>query len=91
MNISNRIKIIYEWSGMSAADLERASGISRYKWSGLFNDRQRANEDHLEAVAKLWPEFAYWVMTGQIQPEAGNINPEIEVARKESAGAKKAS
>lgn len=81
MGMSERIRKIYDWSGKSAADLERETGLSRYKWSGLFNERQRVNEEHLEAIDKLWPQFSYWVMTGRVQPEAGNISPEIESAR----------
>lgn len=93
MGMRERIREIYEWSGMSTTDLERETGIDRYTWGNLLNLKKkvRANEDHLEAINSLWPQFAYWVMTGKVQPEAGNINPEIERARKDSDQARMAS
>ncbi len=28
-----------------------------------------------EALAKLWPEYGYWLATGEELPEAGQISP----------------
>lgn len=91
MSISDRIRIIYEWSGLSKRDLEQTTGIDRTIWNNVLNGRQRVNADHIEAVVKKWPEFAYWLTTGKVQPEAGNISPDIEEVRKTSAGAGQAS
>lgn len=38
----------------------------------------------LIAVTRQWPKYAYWLMTGQTQPEAGHISPEMERTRKDS-------
>ncbi len=77
-----RIIQVIDKSGLSKEELEKATGISFYKWNNLRTKKQRANEDHLEAINKNWPEYSYWVMTGETIPEAGQISPELEETRK---------
>jgi hypothetical protein len=31
--------------------------------------------EELEALGRLWPEYAYWLITGSEIPEAGQISP----------------
>lgn len=84
-----RIKSALEWSGMTMEEFEEKTGISRFKWGNLFTGKQRVNEDHLKAVNVLWPQFAYWISTGKVLPEAGQVNPAIEAKRKDSKRAGK--
>jgi hypothetical protein len=82
MTIHDRTIQLINWSGKSTADLEKETGIDRYKWGHIKNKRQRVNADHIEAITKLWPEFAYWLTTGKTIPEAGQISPETEEIRR---------
>jgi transcriptional regulator with XRE-family HTH domain len=83
-----RIKKLIEWSGLTLPELEARTGISAYKWGNLLTGKQRVNEDHIEALASLWPEFRFWIAYGETIPEAGQINPEMEETRRklEKAG-----
>ena len=40
----------------------------------------RASE--IEALAKLWPEYAYWLTTGKEIPEVGQISPMTKKAQR---------
>lgn len=71
-----RLYQAYVWSGLSTEAFESQTGISWYKWQNLFSRKQRVNEDHVAAADKLWPQFTYWIATGQTLPEAGQISPE---------------
>ncbi len=62
--------------------LEAKTGIKANDWSALRNKRVRLNEDHIEGIKKLTPEFIYWIMTGETMPECGQISPQIEESRK---------
>lgn len=79
--ISKRIKEILNESELSNPALEKKTGIKRENWSALRNNRTRSNEDHIEAICKLWPEYAYWLTTGLTLPESGQISPELEKQR----------
>jgi transcriptional regulator with XRE-family HTH domain len=74
----NRIRTIREHFGYSRRDMERETGIPAKTWENVENGIQKVNEDHIEAITKRWPQFAYWLVIGKTQPEAGNISPEIK-------------
>lgn len=61
--------------------LEARTGIKANDWSSLRNRKVRLNEDHIEGLKIVVPEFIYWIMTGNVIPEAGQISPEIEKNR----------
>jgi hypothetical protein len=61
--------------------LEAKTGVKANDWSSLRNRKVRLNEDHIEGIKKITPEFIYWIMTGEILPECGQISPELEETR----------
>ncbi len=61
--------------------LERKTGIKASDWVSVRNRRVRVNEDHIEGLKVVGPEYIYWVMTGITIPEAGQISPELEETR----------
>ncbi|WP_255556648.1 DNA-binding protein [Methylococcus sp. Mc7] len=83
----DRIKRLIAWSGLTLPELEERTGITAYKWGNLLTGKQRVNEDHITALTKLWPEYAYWITTGKTIPEVGQISPELEETRKKLAKA----
>lgn len=67
---------------LSTTELEKQTGVDRYKWGNLRNkENLRANEEHLEGIKKIAPEFIYWVVTGQELPAAGQIKPSTKTKR----------
>ncbi|AEG02564.1 helix-turn-helix domain-containing protein [Methylomonas methanica] len=79
--IGERIKLLREFKGLSRRKLEQASGIPEYTWTAVEGGKQKPNEDHIEALAKLWPEFKFWLVFGETMPECGQISPELEEIR----------
>jgi len=65
--------------------MRRVTGIDRYKWGNIRGRKQKVNEDYLEALNQAFPQFSYWIMTGQTIPEAGQISPEMDKARSENS------
>jgi hypothetical protein len=70
-----------DFTALKNPGLEAKTGIKATDWSALRNKRVRLNEDHIEGLKKITPEFIYWIMTGETLPEAGQISPEIEETR----------
>ena len=83
-----RVRKIIDRSGLPLSEIENLTGISQYKWGNLLTGKQRVNEDHINALQKLWPQYTYWLVTGDTIPEAGQISPDLEDVRKklEQAG-----
>lgn len=65
---------------------EKQTGIDRYRWQNIRNGRARLSEAEIEAVIKLFPNFALWLVTGNVAPEIGQTSPDFdELAKKENA------
>lgn len=77
-NINSRTLLVLDDSMLSNPALEAKTGIKSTTWANVRLKKIRINEEHLEAIIKLFPEYAYWITTGKTMPEAGQISPEIE-------------
>ncbi|EPB1511473.1 cytochrome c-type heme lyase [Pseudomonas aeruginosa] len=80
--IRERIVAIWEYKKLTAKKLEDLSGIDREKWYALRKGGRRANEDDIESMVAIHPEYALWLVSGQIAPEAGQTSPEYDEANR---------
>jgi len=80
--IKDRVITVLKHSGLKLPQLEQLTGISRYTWSNLKNPAKsrEIKADEIEAVVKLYPQFALWIVSGNIHPECGQTSPEYESA-----------
>jgi hypothetical protein len=58
--------------------LEQATGINARSWGHAYNQRTRFSTEHIEAISKLFPEYAYWIITGKTIPAHGQTSPDLE-------------
>ncbi|WP_045223969.1 hypothetical protein [Methyloterricola oryzae] len=83
MKLKERFLAVFQASQLSYRDLELRTGIDRYRWQNLINkENQKVTEEHLEAIATVWPEYKYWIVFGETCPEMGQVSPELEEVRK---------
>lgn len=78
MNISTRLKSLLtqevsEHRRYKA--LEGLTKISAESWRAFEKGRQKPSAEMIETAAKLWPNYAYWLATGDSEPEYGNYAP----------------
>lgn len=57
------------------ANLEKKTGISAQRWRKAANRRQRPTSEMIEALAKLHPNYAFWMTTGITDATNGHIAP----------------
>lgn len=74
--IRERLISIWESKGLTAKKLEELTGTDREKWYALRNGKRRVNEDDIEGILSITPEYALWLVSGKIAPEAGQFSPE---------------
>lgn len=79
--IRDRIIELFDYLEITSKHMEELTGIDRYKWGNIRGKKQKVNEDYLEALAKVYPQYAYWLITGNTIPEAGQISPKLEKTR----------
>lgn len=80
--IKERVITVLKHSGLKLPQLEEQTGVSRYTWSNLKNPAKsrEIKAEEIEAVVKLYPQFALWIVSGNIAPEVGQISPEYDQA-----------
>ena len=61
---------------------ERETGIDRYRWGNIRNGKARISDAEIDAIVKLFPQYALWIASGQIAPECGQISPEYDEANR---------
>lgn len=74
-----RIKELIDIKGTSDRkkyrEMEAVTGVRSDVWKTLVRGNQRVNEDHINGIAKAYPEYVYWVVTGKTIPEVGQVSP----------------
>lgn len=58
--------------------MEELTGVKAASWKAVCEGRQRANEEHFEAIGRCWPEYSLWLLTGQTQIKIIQTSPELE-------------
>ena len=76
--IKERVITVLKSSGIRLPELEERTGIRRYTWNNLKNTarKREIKAEEIEAIVKLFPQYALWVVSGEIAPNAGQISPD---------------
>ncbi|MET0082682.1 MAG: hypothetical protein ABW079_06680 [Sedimenticola sp.] len=75
MDLSERLKFLMEFHGVSAPWIEKKTGVKAHQIRNAKSKNTRINQDIYDAVEQLWPQHSYWFMTGKALPECGQTSP----------------
>ncbi len=89
-NIANRIRPLRESLNLGRDRFASRIGVKKQLLINVELGRQRVTEELLEAIADLWPHYSLWLLTGTVDPDNGQISPEIEERRRDSTREEKA-
>lgn len=56
--------------------LTEYTGVSTQRWRKVFHRRQRPTPDMIEALARLFPHYAFWLARGITDATNGHVTPE---------------
>lgn len=56
-------------------ELEELTEIPAATWKTYLTRGLRPSAEMIEAVARAWPDYAYWLACGDTEPERGNFAP----------------
>lgn len=80
-NIGTRLKLLIEAQTSEKGrfiELEKASGISYQTWRSWWQRDGAPSGQLIEACARMWPDYAYWLACSDTEPEYGNYAPMTE-------------
>lgn len=90
--IKDRVIAVINEEGIKLPELEELTGISRYTWSNLKNTakNREIKEEEITAIGKVFPQYRWWILTGEEMPEAGQISPMTKSIQQELGTQRKA-
>ncbi|WP_081665968.1 helix-turn-helix transcriptional regulator [Marinimicrobium sp. LS-A18] len=75
MDLKERIKEIERVEGLTREELARKMGINYTRLRNLVGGQTKFRIDDLEALAKVFPRYEYWIYSGKELPCSGQISP----------------
>lgn len=57
-------------------ELEEETGIASTNWKNVWTGRQRPTAHMIEALARRWPQYAFWIATGLTDTDNGHTAPQ---------------
>lgn len=74
--IHDRVITLIERDGIDT--LIRKSEIGSTRWQTVKYKKARVSSEEIEVLCKIYPQYAYWLTTGEILPNVGQVSPEYE-------------
>lgn len=59
-------------------ELEELTGVKGRTWINISTGKQKANHEHIEALGKAFPQYAYWLVTGETDEAHGHTSPVLD-------------
>lgn len=76
-SIDDRVRTLVDKTGLD--ELVRRTDIGGTRWRTVRYDRRtRISTQEVEALTRIYPQYALWLASGQIAPECGQISPECD-------------
>lgn len=66
----------------SLVELSKAGGTDYPRWVNIKRGRARVGADEIEILGKIYPQYRWWLMTGEVQPENGQTSPDYDEANR---------
>ncbi|AOY92166.1 hypothetical protein BKK79_10490 [Cupriavidus sp. USMAA2-4] len=55
--------------------MEELTGVKADNWKNTCRNQQRVTQDMVEAIGVVWPQYAYWLVTGKTDEMHGHTSP----------------
>jgi len=79
--IKDRLISLFD-SKRTSVWFEKETGIDRYRWGNIRSGKARLSDAEIEAVVRLFPQYALWLASGEIAPDCGQTSPDYDEANR---------
>nr|WP_288454414.1 DNA-binding protein [uncultured Pseudomonas sp.] len=62
--------------------LSQMSETDHSRWLNVSKGAVRVSTDELDVLVKIYPQYALWLASGQVAPEAGQTSPNYDEANR---------
>lgn len=76
--LSDRAMLLLEMASIKT--LEHMGDTPYVRWQNIKRGKARIGADEIEALGKMFENYRWWLMTGEVMPEKGQTSPEYDEA-----------
>lgn len=80
MSITDRALLLIGVASLT--DLSQAGETNYPRWVSIKRGRARVGADEVEILGKVFPQYRWWLSTGEVLPEIGQTSPEYDEANR---------
>ncbi|MBL4799308.1 MAG: hypothetical protein JKY50_18035 [Oleispira sp.] len=73
--ILNRFVLLVQVENVKMPWLEEKTGVVASRWNKVKTGQNEMRASDIDALILVWPEYAYWLVTGKEIEEVGQIGP----------------
>ncbi len=78
MTLTDRALLLIDLAGLDAFAAVRSKEY--YRWSNIKRGKARLGAEEIERISTEFPQYRWWLMTGDVLPEAGQTSPAYDEA-----------
>jgi hypothetical protein len=79
--IDERVRTVASIAGMDRLVRETPIGSNRWR-TVLYNKEVRISTVEVEELSKLYPQYRWWMISGDVAPEIGQTSPAYDEANR---------
>lgn len=69
----------------SLVELSKAGETDYPRWVNIKRGRARVGADEIEILARVFPSYRWWLLTGEVLPSNGQTSPDYDEANRNLA------
>jgi hypothetical protein len=73
--ILDRFVLLVQVENVKMPWLQEQTGVVASRWNKVKTGQNEMRASDVDALVLVWPEYAYWLVTGKELSEVGQINP----------------
>lgn len=79
--IDERVRTVASIAGMDRLVRETPIGSNRWR-TVLYNKEVRISTVEVEELSRLYPQYRWWMISGEVAPEMGQTSPAYDEANR---------
>lgn len=66
----------------SLKELADVNSKDYLRWQNIKRGRARLGADEVELLGQAYPQYRWWLMTGEVMPDKGQVSPDYDEANR---------
>ena len=66
----------------SLKDLAEVNSKEYVRWQSIKRGKARISAEEIEQLGRVYPNYRWWLMTGEVMPDKGQTSPEYDEANR---------